>query len=76
MAAQLDISEMKGRFDELLARVRAGEEIVFSESGHPVVRLAPAGGEGNGGRIFGEFAGKVHMSDDFTAPLSVDERSA
>ena len=71
MAFEMDIAEAKARMDELLARVRSGEEIVLAEGGTPVVKMTPAAGR-NGARIFGEFSGKVRMSDDFAAPLSGD----
>lgn len=72
MAAQLDIAEARRRSEELLARASAGEEFVVLKEGQPVVRIVPVAA-GNGKRIFGEFAGKVHMSDDFATPLTGDE---
>jgi antitoxin (DNA-binding transcriptional repressor) of toxin-antitoxin stability system len=72
MATQMDIAEARGRMDELLARARSGEEIVLAEDDKPVVRISPAAGN-SGARVFGEFAGKVHLSDDFAAPLAGDE---
>jgi prevent-host-death family protein len=72
MATQWETSEAKDRLDELLTRARSGEEIVLAEGGHPVVRVSPAA-QGNGKRIFGEFSGKVRMSDDFAAPLTAGE---
>jgi prevent-host-death family protein len=74
MAAQWEISEAKDRLDELWTRARAGEEIVLSEGGRPVVRVSPAAA-GNGCRVFGEFAGKVRVSDDFAAPLAPSEQA-
>ncbi len=72
MAAQLDISEAKARMDEVLARVRSGEEIVLSEGGTPFARIVPAS-TAPGARVFGDFAGKIHIADNFTAPLPEDE---
>jgi antitoxin (DNA-binding transcriptional repressor) of toxin-antitoxin stability system len=72
MAAHLNIIEAKARIDELLARARSGEEIVLDDGGQPVVKLGPAS-EVSQQRVFGDFAGKVQMSDDFTAPLSENE---
>lgn len=74
MATQWEISQAKDRLDELLTRARAGEEIVLVEDGQPVVRVSPVE-HGNGHRVFGEFAGKIHMSADFTSPLSPHEQS-
>jgi antitoxin (DNA-binding transcriptional repressor) of toxin-antitoxin stability system len=69
MAAHLNIIEAKARIEELLARARSGEEIVFDDGGKPVVKLSPVP-EVGGARVFGEFAGKVQMSDDFMTPLT------
>jgi prevent-host-death family protein len=74
MAAQWDISEAKDRLDEMLNRARSGEEILLAEDGHPVVRILPAA-RGNGHRLFGEFAGKIRIADDFAAPLAPHEQA-
>jgi prevent-host-death family protein len=74
MAAQWDISEARGRLDELLSRAHSGEEILLSEDGHPVVRVLPAA-RGNGHRLFGEFSGKVRIADDFASPLSPSDQA-
>jgi len=72
MATKLEIKDAKNRIDELLDRARSGEEFVLAEQGNPVVRITPAAAPG-GTRVFGEFQGKVWMSDDFTAPLSGED---
>jgi antitoxin (DNA-binding transcriptional repressor) of toxin-antitoxin stability system len=72
MAAHLNIIEAMARIDELLARARSGEEIVLDDGGKPVVKLGPVS-EVSSQRVFGEFAGKVQISDDFTVPLSENE---
>jgi prevent-host-death family protein len=64
MATQWDISQAKDRIEELLSLARSGEEVVLSEGGHPVARVTPAE-RNDGPRLFGEFAGKIRMSDDF-----------
>ena len=69
MAAHLNIIEAKARIDELIARARSGEEIVLDAGGKAVVKLGPAS-ENSLQRVFGEYAGRIQMSDDFTAPLS------
>ena len=37
----IDIREAEARFDELLARVEAGEEILIGRDGVPVAVMAP-----------------------------------
>ncbi len=39
------IAELKARLSEYLARARAGEEVVITDRGTPVARLAPLAGE-------------------------------
>lgn len=72
MSIQLEITDAKNRFAELLERARSGEEFILADSGKPVVRIAPTG-TGVATRVFGEFAGKITMSEDFAAPLSSEE---
>lgn len=38
---QVGVAYVKAHFSEFLARVRAGEEIVVTDHGRPVARLAP-----------------------------------
>ncbi len=73
MTSRMDVAEAKARWDEIVARARRGEEIVLSDHGQAVVRITSASNGGNGTRVFGEYAGKVRIADDFTAPLSDDE---
>jgi prevent-host-death family protein len=42
MTTQLEITDVKDRFAELLARARAGEEIVLADGGTPVVKITQA----------------------------------
>jgi prevent-host-death family protein len=74
MISQLEIAEAKARLDELLARTRAGEEIVLADQGVPVVRLVPVESVSQDEeRGFGMYKGKIWMSDDFDAPLPEEE---
>jgi len=80
MATQIEVDEAKGRLDELLARAKAGEEIVLAEQGKPVVKLTSAADVGAtdldaeaAARGYGMYKGKIWMSDDFNAPLPEDE---
>ena len=72
MAAELDVKDAVSCFPNLLARVRAGEEITIAEEGKPVAKLVPAN-EPAHERGFGIFKGRIWMSDDFQAPLSEEE---
>ena len=49
---RVPISELKARLSEYLAGVRAGEEIIVTDRGRPVARIAPVKSEsGVDGRI-------------------------
>ncbi|MGB7158572.1 MAG: type II toxin-antitoxin system prevent-host-death family antitoxin [Tepidisphaeraceae bacterium] len=69
---QLDVQEAAPKLADLVARARAGEEVVISQEGKPAVRLVPAE-ENPRERVFGMFKGKIWMSDDFQAPLTDEE---
>ena len=45
--ATYDIAEARDRFSELLARARAGEEIVIAKEREPYARLVPPNEAGN-----------------------------
>ena len=68
MASSVNIHEAKTHFSRLLARVRAGEEIVIAHAGNPVARLVPITDRGRP-RIPGAARGQVRIADDFDAPL-------
>ena len=38
---RVSVSEAKGQLTELVRRAEAGEEVILTRHGHPVVRLAP-----------------------------------
>jgi prevent-host-death family protein len=69
---QLDAKEASGKLTDLLARARAGEEVVIVEEGKPAVRLVPAE-DSPRRKGQGMFKGQVRMSDDFNAPLNPEE---
>ena len=73
MSAQLDITEAKDRWDELLSRARGGEEILLADKGKPIAKLGPIAQAMRKSRVFGEFTGKIRMADDFQSPLSGSE---
>jgi antitoxin (DNA-binding transcriptional repressor) of toxin-antitoxin stability system len=53
---------------ELLQRLRAGEEIMLTEREVPVARLIRVAVP-TGTRRFGVAKGRLHVHDDFDAPL-------
>ena len=69
---QLDISEAGENLAKLIARVRAGEEIVISESGKAVAILIPAEDPDRRAGL-GMFRGQIWVSPDFDDPLSEEE---
>ncbi|MFQ5660351.1 MAG: type II toxin-antitoxin system Phd/YefM family antitoxin [Gammaproteobacteria bacterium] len=61
---QINIHEAKTHLSRLLERVEAGEEVVISRNGKPIVRLVkyePA----RKPRKPGSLKGKIWMADDF-----------
>lgn len=69
---QVDVHEAAPRLADLIARARAGEAVVISEEGRPVVRLVPEDQQ-RSPRIFGEFEGRIHVADDFASPANEQE---
>lgn len=68
MAIQVNVHEAKTHFSKLLARVKAGEEIIVASAGKPIARLVPIG-ERPAKRTPGSAKGKVRIAPDFDAPL-------
>lgn len=71
----VEISEGKAEFAELLRRVLEGEEVIISQAGTPIARLVPIG-EQTLPRIPGLDRGRVEISPDFDAPLPDDVLNA
>jgi len=65
----VNVHEAKTQLSRLLEGAEAGEEIVIARAGIPVARLVPVSpGERQSGRL----KGKIHLSDDFDAPLPAE----
>jgi prevent-host-death family protein len=65
----VNVHEAKTQLSRLLQGAEAGEEIVIARAGIPVARLVPVTpGERQPGRL----KGKIHLSDDFDAPLPAE----
>lgn len=68
MARQVNIHEAKTHFSRLLARVKAGEEVIIAKAGKPIARLV-AVKEQPAQRVAGSAKGQVKIAPDFDAPL-------
>jgi prevent-host-death family protein len=66
--------EAKTELSRLVERALKGEEVVIARAGVPVVRLVPIVRQAK--RRLGQWAGQIHVSDDFDAPLADDDLDA
>jgi prevent-host-death family protein len=64
----VNIHAAKTHLSRLVDDAAHGEEIVIAKAGKPVARLMPLA-DGRPKRRLGTLAGKLHVSDDFDAPL-------
>jgi prevent-host-death family protein len=64
----INIHAAKTHLSSLLAEVEAGEEIIIAKAGKPVARLMPLQ-KNDFRRSFGALKGRIHMKDNFDAPL-------
>ena len=74
--AIVNVHAAKTQFSRLLERAEAGEEIIIARGGKPVARLVALRGARRPARKPGLLKGRVHMADDFDAPLAGDELAA
>ena len=66
--------EAKTHLSQLVERALAGEEIVVTRRGKPVVRLAPVEAVGDRAALFGCMAGEIEIGPDFdTLPDDIAE---
>ncbi len=64
----INIYDAKTRLSQLVDRAAAGEDVVVSRNGKPLVRITQL--QRPGRRItFGVMAGKLRIAADFDAPL-------
>jgi len=68
MPVQVNIHEAKTHLSKLLARVKAGEEVIIAKAGKPIARLVPIESH-QMRRTPGSARGKVTVAPDFDAPL-------
>lgn len=64
----INIHDAKTNFSKLIDAVGRGEEIVIAKAGKPAARLVPIQAA-HQERKPGALKGKIHVADDFDAPL-------
>lgn len=64
----IDVNEAKQRLSELIEQVIAGDKIIITKRGQPIVKLV-AIDKRKHKRHFGSARGLIKMSDDFDEPL-------
>lgn len=69
-----NIHEAKTHLSRLIERAEAGETIIIAKAGVPKVRLSLV--PSRTAPLPGRFAGEIHLSEDFDAPLPADELAA
>ena len=62
----VDIDDAKSQLSKLVVRVLAGEDVVITRAGKPVVRLTPIDSD-EMPRQGGQWKGLVRIADDFDA---------
>lgn len=65
----INIYEAKTRLSQLVDKAAAGEDVVVSRNGKPLVRITQLEGAGKRRIKFGVLKGRVKISADFDAPL-------
>lgn len=67
----VNIYDAKTRFSQLVDKAAAGEDVIVSRHGKPLVRITRLAPNPPGVR-FGLLAGQIRVADDFDAPLPAD----
>ncbi|MEO7206869.1 MAG: type II toxin-antitoxin system prevent-host-death family antitoxin [Steroidobacteraceae bacterium] len=65
----INIYDAKTRFSELVDKAAAGQEVIVSRNGKPLVRITRLEGGQKQHIQFGTLKGKIKLSADFDAPL-------
>jgi prevent-host-death family protein len=67
---EVSASDLKNSWHEFLERFSQGrQEVVVTRYGHPIAKLSPYDGPGEGGGIFGCLARSVTVHSELTAPV-------
>ena len=72
MTKTVSIEEAQSQLSELVKLASRGEKVGLTDNERPaaeLVALPTRSPRTTGPRRFGRFAGKIHISDDFDAPL-------
>lgn len=64
----VNIHEAKTHLSRLVEQVAAGSDVVIAKAGKPMAKLVPIGA-GKAVIRFGVLKGKIHVPEDFDAPL-------
>lgn len=67
----VNVYDAKTRLSKLIDEAAGGNDVIIARNGRPVARLTRIVAEKQPIR-FGVLKGKVHISDDFDAPLPPD----
>jgi prevent-host-death family protein len=69
---QVDLSEAKAKFSELVDAAARGDGTIIAKSGTPVAMLVPLDHKKQAPIKFGTLKGKIWIADSFDDPLSDD----
>jgi prevent-host-death family protein len=67
----VNIHAAKTHFSRYVEEVERGEEVIIARAGKPVARLVPLKARPRARRL-GLLEGRIHIADDFDAPLPED----
>jgi prevent-host-death family protein len=63
----VNMHEAKTTLSQLVELAERGEEVLIARAGQPVARIVAL--RAGTRRVLGQWRGRVHMADDFDAPL-------
>ncbi len=69
----VDVQEVQTKIIMLINKAKAGEEILFEESGEVIAKLVPTQRKEKVSDRIGAMAGQIELADDFDAPLTGEE---
>jgi prevent-host-death family protein len=65
MTIHVNVAKAKAKLSELMARAEAGEEVVLTRNGKPVLKLAPIETSPPPKRVLGQYAHLGKMEDPY-----------